>query len=43
MLNDFRGSTAVVKQMKSDLVALQKVVAGNPLKNMRELEPDMVL
>jgi hypothetical protein len=35
----FKGSTWVVKQLKSDQVALQKAIGGNPLSSLRELDP----
>lgn len=38
-----RGLDTLVKQLKSDHVALQRAAAGNPMSSLRELEPDLSL
>lgn len=43
LLKKYCGQTRVVKQLKADHVALQRAAAGNPLRHMRDLEPDIVL
>jgi len=42
-LNREHGSAFVVKYLKACTVALQRFIGGQPLKSMREIEPDMPL
>lgn len=42
-LNKNHGATLTVKYLKACQLALQKKVAGQPLKSLRDLEPDLPL
>lgn len=43
VMNRRHGSLFVVKYLKASQLAIQKKVAGQPLKSLRELEPDLNL
>lgn len=43
VLREMRGLDTLVKQLKSDHVALQRAAAGNPMSSLRELEPELSL
>jgi len=42
-MNRRHGTTYVVKYLKASQLAVQRYLAGNPLKSLRELEPDLPL
>jgi hypothetical protein len=43
VMNKRHGSTYVVKYLKASQLAVQKVIAGQPFKSLREIEPDLPL
>lgn len=42
-LNKKHGSLFVVKYLKASLLAIQRAIAGSPMKSLREIEPDLPL
>jgi hypothetical protein len=42
-LNKRHGSLFVVKYLKASLLAIQKVIAGTPVRSLSEIEPDLPL
>jgi len=42
-LNKKQGTTFTVKYLKASLLAIQRAIAGSPVKSLREIEPDLPL
>jgi len=42
-LNKHHGSLFVAKYLKASLLAIQRSIAGSPVKSLREIEPDLPL
>lgn len=42
-LNSKHGSLYVCKYLKASVLAIQKAIAGKPMKSLREIEPDLAL
>jgi len=42
-LNKKHGSSFVAKYLKASLLAIQRAIAGSPIKSLREIEPDLPL
>jgi len=42
-LNKYHGTLYVVKYLKASLLAIQKVIAGTPVKSLSEIEPEIPL
>jgi len=42
-LNKKHGSLFTVKYLKASLLAIQRAIAGTPVKSLREIEPDLPL
>jgi hypothetical protein len=42
-LNKRHGATFTAKYLKASLLAIQRAVAGSPVKSLREIEPDLPL